>query len=388
MKMLILSSNNGGGHNSVARSLLEEARNRNIDCTMIDAMLFLSTKRSEEMEKIHIGAALHAPSLFNIGNRMAIGLERKIRHKSRAQTRAAEHLKQFVLYNQFDIIIATQVFSAVLLTEMKARIASKLMTCFVVTDYCYIPFTAMTNLDAYFLPQKDLIPVYSRNERGRFYLPSGIPVLQQFVTEKSKTDARMELEIDPTKDMVLILSGSMGYGDIKTICRELLKTFAGTASVYVLCGRNKRLYRELADFPDTSQSLHPIEFTDSVGTYIDAADVVLTKPGGLSATEVAVKRKPLVFTKPIPGWEEENVRFFTARGMAFAGRTPSELVELTLKLISESSIRIQMKERQTQYINRFAARDILCFIEGYVASGEEPSSQKASNKALTPQNPS
>ena len=388
MKMLILSSNNGGGHNSVARSLLEEARNRNIDCTMIDAMLFLSTKRSEEMEKIHIGAALHAPSLFNIGNRMAIGLERKIRHKSRAQTRAAEHLKQFVLYNQFDIIIATQVFSAVLLTEMKARIASKLMTCFVVTDYCYIPFTAMTNLDAYFLPHKDLIPVYSRNERGRFYLPFGIPVLQQFVEEKSKTDARMELKIDPTKDMVLILSGSMGYGDIRTICRALLKALAGTASVYILCGRNEHLYRELADYPDASESLHPIEFTNSVGTYIDAADVVLSKPGGLSATEVAVKGKPLIFTKPIPGWEEENIQFFTARGMAYTGRTPLEIAKLTRRLICESSTRIQMKERQTHFINRFAARDILCFIEGYVASGEEPSIQKASNKALSPQNPS
>ena len=40
MKILILSSNNGGGHNSAAKALLEEAKERNIECVMVDAMMF------------------------------------------------------------------------------------------------------------------------------------------------------------------------------------------------------------------------------------------------------------------------------------------------------------------------------------------------------------
>ena len=364
MKILILSSNNGGGHNSVAKALLEEAGKRKIDCTMIDAMVFFSTKRSEEIEKIHVGAALRAPSLFNVGNRVAMRLEQKNSHKSRAQARAEEHLTQFILNNQYDVIIATQVFSAMLLTEVEARIPGKLLTCFVVTDYCYIPFTAKTKLDAYCLPHKDLVPVYDHHGKECLYLPFGIPVQQQYATKTNKTDARMKLKIDLTKNMVLILSGSMGFGDIRFICRELMNALCGAANIYVLCGHNKRLYQELMDLPDAGNLLHPIAYTDCVGEYLDAADVVLSKPGGLSATEVAVKGKPLIFTKPIPGWEEENVRFFTERGMAYAGKTPHELAELTRKLISDGSICAQMIAQQTQFSNNFAARDILDYLEG------------------------
>ena len=368
MKILILSSNNGGGHNSAAKALQEEANGRNIPCTVIDAMIFLSPKQSEEMEKIHTGAALHAPSLFEAGNRMAVRLERKIHYTNRAQVRAVEHLKQFVLSNQFDTIIATQVFAAILLTEMRKRTTEKLLTCFVVTDYCYIPFTAMTNLDAYILPHPDVVPAYSQNVGEHLFLPYGIPVSKQFVVDHKRTDACLKLGIDPDKKMVLVLSGSMGFGDVKTICRELMKTLAGTANVYVLCGRNKQLYQELADLSCENESLHPVEYVDCVGTYLDASDVVLSKPGGLSATEISVKGKPLIFTKPIPGWEEENVRFFTTRGMAFVGESPAELAELSQKLISDAVICSQMIENQKKHTNGHAAGEIFDFLEDRAAS--------------------
>ena len=247
MKILILSSNNGGGHNSAAKALLEEAKSRNVECVMIDAMIFYSPKRSERMERIHIGAALHAPYLFNVANSMAMRLEHKIKHKSRVRKRAAEYLKQFVLDNEFDTVIATQVFSAILLTEIKAGVSKKLVTCFVVTDYCYIPFTAMTSLDLYFLPHKDLISIYSPLEGERQYLPFGIPISKQFATESSEKDSYAKLNIESKKKMILILSGSMGYGDIKVICCELIKALAETSDVYVLCGRNKRLFCQLND---------------------------------------------------------------------------------------------------------------------------------------------
>jgi processive 1,2-diacylglycerol beta-glucosyltransferase len=209
MKILILSSNNGGGHNSAAKTLLEEAKDRNIECVMVDAMIFFSPKRSERMERIHIGAALHAPYLFNMANRMAMRLEQKTKHNGRVQKRAAEYLKQFVLDNDFDTVIATQVFSAILLTEMKVGVSKKLITCFIATDYCYIPFTAMTNLDLYFLPHKDLIPEYSRQTGERRYLPFGIPVSKQFAPGNCDKDVRTKLKIDPKRKMILVLSGSM-----------------------------------------------------------------------------------------------------------------------------------------------------------------------------------
>ena len=47
MKILILSSNNGGGHNSAAKALLEEAKERNIECVMVDAMNGVRSQNSQ-----------------------------------------------------------------------------------------------------------------------------------------------------------------------------------------------------------------------------------------------------------------------------------------------------------------------------------------------------
>lgn len=362
MNLLILSSNNGGGHNSAAKALLEEANRRGVPCTMIDAMLFWSSKRSEDMERIHIGAALHAPSLFSAGNRMALRLERGTKHKSYAQRRAAEHLGQFIRNNAFDTILATQVFSAMLLTETKGSLSENTTTGFVVTDYSYIPFTAMTNLDVYFLPHADLLPVYSRHAEQRIYLPLGIPVSTRFPARNGQQKSGIWAETDSDKKTVLILSGSMGYGDIRRLCRALLRALAGTANVYVMCGRNRRLFRQISALSDSDQSLHAVEYTDRVGEYLDATDVVLSKPGGLSSTEVAATRKPLIFTKPLPGWEEENIRFFTERGMAIAGRTPAELAERTKRLITDDILCARMRERQALHINTNAASDIFDYL--------------------------
>ena len=57
-----------------------------------------------------------------------------------------------------------------------------------------------------------------------------------------------------------------------------------------------------------------VPFTDNVQLYMDACDVLLTKPGGLSSTEAAVKNVPMVHTDPIPGCETKNAQFFMDRG--------------------------------------------------------------------------
>lgn len=42
------------------------------------------------------------------------------------------------------------------------------------------------------------------------------------------------------------------------------------------------------------KSILPISYTDNVNLYMAAADVVMTKPGGLASTEAAVVNIPLI----------------------------------------------------------------------------------------------
>ena len=47
-----------------------------------------------------------------------------------------------------------------------------------------------------------------------------------------------------------------------------------------------------------------------------AADLVVTKPGGLSVSECLAKRRPMLLVSPIPGQEERNADYLLESGAA------------------------------------------------------------------------
>jgi processive 1,2-diacylglycerol beta-glucosyltransferase len=57
-------------------------------------------------------------------------------------------------------------------------------------------------------------------------------------------------------------------------------------------------------------------FTTTVERVMTAADVVVTKPGGLSVSECLAKRRPMLLVSPIPGQEERNADYLLESGAA------------------------------------------------------------------------
>ena len=92
--------------------------------------------------------------------------------------------------------------------------------------------------------------------------------------------------------------------------------------------------------------------------YLDAADLLFTKPGGLSSTEAAVKGIPMVHTAPIPGWESDNAAFFEALGLSRTGDTPLLQADQAALLLASPTAMERMRERQRREINPHAAEDI------------------------------
>ena len=90
---------------------------------------------------------------------------------------------------------------------------------------------------------------------------------------------------------------------------------------------------------------------------MNAADVLITKPGGLSSTEAAAARVPLVHWITIPGCEERNADFFSARGMSVQTRSPGEAASLAVVLARDPAACAAMRKRQAEEINPYSARD-------------------------------
>jgi processive 1,2-diacylglycerol beta-glucosyltransferase len=66
----------------------------------------------------------------------------------------------------------------------------------------------------------------------------------------------------------------------------------------------------------TKHKIYNYSYVGNVDLMMDAADCVITKPGGLTVSEAMAKSLPLLVTKPIPGQEERNLDFLLNFGCA------------------------------------------------------------------------
>jgi processive 1,2-diacylglycerol beta-glucosyltransferase len=365
MKLLLLSSNNGQGHNSAAMALMQSAQSQGFEAVMIDAMLFESSKKSDFYEKVHIESALHAPKIFVTGNRLAEIIDESRFHSPeyRASSKHTQSISRFIRYNGFDTVVATHIFAAQLMTHLPSDLNGGLKKAFVVTDYTYTPFTAETELDAYFIPHKALLEKYEQNAPGKNYFPLGIPTSSKKLVRTEKNDARLALGLPSDVPIAIIMTGSMGFGDAVPLVHELLEASPEGTLVVVLCGHNERLINTLNEKYSDKSRVRAVGYTDKVGLYLDAGDVLLSKPGGLSSTEAAIKEIPLVHIDPIPGWEEDNVRFFTSLGLSLTGNTPEEMARAAASLLFDRDAADRMRQRQRQEINKNAADDVIAALQ-------------------------
>ena len=373
MKILVLSSNNGEGHNSASRAVMEQAERRGVFSVMIDTLLFESAKYSDLVRRIHVGSALYAPGIFKAGNELAEKMTEKGVEKRKpsacytANARYAGRIRKFIDDNGFDVVVATHIFAAEALTYLRDIGAARFRSYFIVTDYSCTPFLAETNLDGYFVPNKLMLPYFNEKAPGKNYIASGIPVSESLTQKTDKAEARRRLGLPQGVPVVMVMTGSMGFGNIAAFSEAFEPIMPPNTLVLALCGNNKRLKKNLLEEFADRAFLRIVDYTDQVGLYLDAADVLVSKPGGLSSTEAAVKEIPLVHTTPLPGWEEDNVAFFTALGISATGRDAQEMAQCALRLLSDDAARAEMARCQRKQINKFAARDIMDTIERDVA---------------------
>ena len=137
-------------------------------------------------------------------------------------------------------------------------------------------------------------------------------------------DACRWLGLDPAKRHILLSGGSMGFG-LDGMIRTLLPVLEEHPDtvLLVLTGSNEELQKSIHEkYPGPQiRGLGP---TDQMPRYLQACQVLITKPGGLSTTEACVSQIPMVLVHPIPGVETINARFFESHAMARWARDPEQ----------------------------------------------------------------
>ena len=369
MDALILSCGTGGGHNSAAKAIAAEMHMRGHRTTILNPYTLYSQKLAAKIDSTYVSMVQNRPLLF--GAVYSAGqMYRKLPCKSPVyyvNRRMIPIMENYLSNHHYDVIIMTHLYAAEIITNLKDRHIELPKTIFVSTDYVCIPFTEETECDAYIVPAKDLVKNYVQLGIPKEKIhPFGIPTDHSFSKTENKEDVRKRLHLDLQKKYILIAGGSMGGGTIKDTMDALIKGFSGRKDVALLivCGTNQKLYDALASNP--AENITVVGYTDDMAQYLHAADLFITKPGGLSSTEAAVCGIPILRTAAIPGCESYNAEFFQATGMSAFCRTPDEALAKATELLFNDEEASAMLQSQQDQIDKFAAAKICQYAESCV----------------------
>ncbi len=366
MKTVILTCSTGQGHNSAALAVREALEERGAVCEVRDALAFLGDNVSDAITGAFVNIAVKTPRAF--GFMYAAGeFIRSDKRKSPvyfANALYAENLRRYLEEEEVDAAVCPHLFPAEALTYLKRKHALPARCYYVSTDYACIPFLEETDMDVVFTPHADLSGQFVRRGiRPERLFPTGIPVRNEYLSSQDRADARALLDLPAGLPCYLVMTGGEGCGDAGTLTKKLLERLKSRdARIVVLTGRNAALRESLETRFGEDVRVHAVAFTERVPLYMDACDVLLTKPGGISSTEAAVKGIPIVHTPPIPGVETLNAQFFAERGMSILAPTEDSAAENAIRLAGDAEQCARMLAAQRQYLVRGAAERIAAHI--------------------------
>ena len=155
-----------------------------------------------------------------------------------------------------------------------------------------------------------------------------------------------------------MMCGSMGCGPMKRLARQLARRMGPETTLTIVCGTNRRLYRRLTRRYRDDRRVQVLGYVEDMSALMDSANLCLTKPGGISTTEAAVKSLPMVLINAVSGCERYNLSYFTALGGAKTGAGVKALTQMALALLNSPEEQQKMRASLAPMGERNAAEII------------------------------
>lgn len=346
-KILILSGDFGDGHKQAAYAIKEVAEqcSPHSEIEIVDFVQLSHPRSHRFLKQIFIKSLHHFPLIYGY-------LYHKTKHNS--QILILKHLRVLglgkllnkILQHQPETIICTFPVAAAAVSLLKSSgvIHTPLVT--VITDHTDHAYWIHPHTDLYLVSTNSVRhSLMNKTVPPENIQVTGIPVRTAFHSSYRLTEVREKCALSPFLTTILVMGG--GYGMISSELLDLLKSskHATSCQWIIVCGHNETLRQKLTE--ELSQSPHKITITgyvQNIHEYMAAADLLLTKPGGLSTSEALAIGLPMLLYRPLPGQEQENARYLTEIGAAVWVQQADELANTLCQLLDHPHQLKQMRK--------------------------------------------
>jgi len=173
-------------------------------------------------------------------------------------------------------------------------------------------------------------------------LVSGVPIDPAFSMLFDRGEILSSLGLSPGRPVVLVMGGGMGPMPMDEIVQHL-ELSGLPLQVIAVCGHNREVRARLERLRGkTALHLRVFGWTENIPKLMAAADLLVTKPGGLTAAESLASGLPMVLTSPIPGPEERHVALLARKGLAVVAKTSADVPKLAAQLLINPEVRAEM----------------------------------------------
>jgi processive 1,2-diacylglycerol beta-glucosyltransferase len=341
LRLLVLSVSAGAGHVRAAQAIEAAARTAQppIDVTHLDLLALVPKEFRKLYGEQYIKLVEKLPQLWSY---LYAKSDRPTRDSLIGNLkRAVEKLNTRKLIAECerlapDAILCTHFLPAELLSRQKAKGRGLPPLWVQVTDFDVHALWVHPHVDRYCVANEEV--AFRLADRGvprEKITVTGIPVMPAFSTPLDRTTCARELGLAPGKFTVLMMAGGAGVGSLDTLAERVLRG-AEPPQLVALAGRNAELLQRLQALAKQHPGkLFPLGFTTTVERVMAAADLVVTKPGGLSVSECLARQRPMLLVSPIPGQEERNADYLLESGAAVKAVDGATLVFKLARLMSE-----------------------------------------------------
>jgi processive 1,2-diacylglycerol beta-glucosyltransferase len=264
-----------------------------------------------------------------------------------------EKLARLFIRENPDYIISTHFLPSEIAAGLKKakKISSKVIT--IITDYGVHPYWLSKGTDIYVAASSFTRDVLIKEGIDSSSIREfGIPVDEKFRRVYDRSELCQKLGLDESKFILLIMTGSFGIGPIEEIVDLLYKD----TQLLVVCARNQPLFENLKikNYP----GVKVFAFVDNVQELMAVSSAIVTKPGGLSSSELLAMDLAPIFIAAIPGQETTNMYALESLGVGVSARSAEDIRNIVLDYINHPEKLSTVRERIKQIRKPHAAGEL------------------------------
>ncbi|MBI3333163.1 MAG: hypothetical protein HYZ93_03640 [Candidatus Omnitrophica bacterium] len=335
-RILIMYITVRSGHFQAARALEQGIRSLNprAQVLTIDAFQYLNPILARIVDRMYLSVIQKLPELWDYLYDNPEVVQRSDRLRRLLHRYDSPRLQGLLEEFRPDAIACTQAFPCGLVADYKKEKGLTIPLYGVITDFSPHAYWVHDQVDGYLVPSESsrewLVAHQVKPER---VFPIGIPIDPVFEEVPPVERIRRRLQLSNGVPTILLMGGGQGLGPMLEAV-EALDSVDRPLQLLVVTGSNEKLYHRLITLvPRLRHTAQIFGHVDFIADLMGVADLIITKPGGLTTSEALAKGLPLVVLDPIPGQEVKNARFLAGAKVAREVRTAPELPGVVRHLI-------------------------------------------------------